>query len=352
MSESVRGQEVLVLDADPRVQQGVHRLLSSVGLIVTALGDPVAAQQEVDERFFSVAVVDVDTPQPWEGLNFLQYVKDRSPATQLLVLSARRTFEVAVRSFRAGAADVIIKEPEQVEYLKNRVIEQARRGMKTEFGRRLLAEVAQAHDEFFTRLMETSKRIVDLEERIAGRFEGSTASTSSGSGVAAFLILVVDGDETLAQVLREHAETEGYSVQWASTGGEALDLIAQKGVHLAIVQHDLPDLAGTMVVRSIKQLSSDTIVLEVVSPSQGAGRVDVVEAARTISLIPNLTDYREIVGRIGELKEAYRARGRERRYLRAFRAQHFDFIKRYVDLKQRIAQALGETAKLPVVGDF
>jgi DNA-binding NtrC family response regulator len=349
MSESVRGQEVLILDADAGVQQGVYQLLSTVGLIVTALADPAAARKEVADRFFSVALVDVDTPAPGEGLGFLQYIKERSPATQLLVLSARRTFEMTVRAFRAGAMDVIIKEPDSVEYLKSRVVELARRGLRTEVSRKLLTEVGQAHEEFLNRLMEAARRIVDLEERIAGRTEGSAASSDSGR--VEFGILVVDGDGTLADLLEGNVDKEGYTVRWAATGGEAFDLVGQGGIQLALVQRVLPDLPGSMVVKSIKQLSSSTIVLEVAAPGDAPGWVHVVETTRNIPLVAKLTDYKQILPHIAELREAYRAKGRERRYLRAFRAQHFDFIKRYVELKQRIAQALGETAKVPAIGD-
>ena len=349
MSESVRGQEVLILDGDPGVQQGVYQLLSSVGLIVTALGDPAAARKEVSDRFFSVVMVDVDTPSPGEGLGFLQVVKERSPASQLMVLSAKRTFEMAVRAFRAGATDVIIKEPDQVEYMKSRVIELARRGVRTSVSRKLLTEVGQAHEEFLNRLMEASRRIVDLEERIAGRTEGSTAS--SDSAPVGFGILVVDGDGSLADLLEANVDKEGYKVKWAATGGEAFDMVGQGGIQLALVQQQLPDLPGSMVMKSIKQLSSATIVLEVAAPGDTPGWVHVAEASRTIPLVAKMTDYKQILPHISELREAYRAKGRERRYLRAFRAQHFDFIKRYVELKQRVAQALGETAKLPAITD-
>jgi DNA-binding NtrC family response regulator len=340
IESSVRGQEVLLFDGDGRVQQGVYQLLSSAGLIVSAIGDPAAARKEVADRFFSVVLIDIDTPAPGEGLTFLQYVKERSPASVILVLAARRTFEMAVRAFRAGAVDVIIKEPDQVEYLKRRTIEAASEGVKVGLTRRLLKDVAQAHEEFLTRLMETSRRVVDLEERISGRPE---ASTTSDSGNVQFRILVVDGEHELAQVLEQHfGEKGGFAVRWAGHGGEALDSVGSQTIHLALVQDQLPDLPGSMVVRTIKQLSPETIVLEIKAPGEAPGSAEVVEATRNIPLEPQLKDYGQIVGHIHELQEAYKAKGRERKYLRAFRAQHFDFIKRYVELKQRIGEVTGK----------
>jgi len=206
------------------------------------------------------------------------------------------------------------------------------------------------HEEFLTRMMDMSRRLVDMGERLSGHTEGSQAS-SSDSGAVEFGILVVDGDGTLADLLEANVDKEGYTVRWAATGGEAFDMVGQGGIQLALVQRQLPDLPGSMVVHSIKQLASDTIVLEVAAPGDTPGSVYVMETSRNIPLVASLTDYKQILPHISELREAYRAKGRERRYLRAFRAQHFDFIKRYVEMKQRVAQALGQSAKVPAVDD-
>ena len=341
MSDSVRGQEVLILDADAQVQQGVYSLLSSAGLIVSAFGDTAAARKEVADRFFSVVLVDIDTPAPGEGLSFLQHVKECSPATGTLVLCSRRSFEVAVRSFRAGAVDVVVKEPDQVEYLKRRVIETARDGVRVDAVRGLLRDMSQAHEEFLKRMMEAARRIVDFEERLSGRTDGSVSSSDSGAAV--FGILVVDAGQELARHLEQNVPKEGFQVRWAGHGGEALDVVGGGGVHLALVMTELPDLPGSMVVKTIKQLSPETLVIQVTAPSPNApGSAHVIETSRNIPLIAKMHDFSEILGHIGELREAYRAKWRERKYLRAFRAQNFDFLKRYAELKQRIAEVLGE----------
>ena len=40
----------------------------------------------------------------------------------------------------------------------------------------------------------------------------------------------------------------------------------------------------------------------------------------------------------GELRDAFRATSKERRYLAAFRQQHFELLKRYADLKAKLAK--------------
>ena len=44
--------------------------------------------------------------------------------------------------------------------------------------------------------------------------------------------------------------------------------------------------------------------------------------------------------RLDELAEAWRVKARERRYTQAFREKHYDFLRRYVELKTKIERAI------------
>ena len=43
-----------------------------------------------------------------------------------------------------------------------------------------------------------------------------------------------------------------------------------------------------------------------------------------------------------ELAEAWRVKARERRYAQAFRERHYDFLRRYVELKTKIERAIAD----------
>ena len=62
------GVEVLVLDTDTRVHAGIEQLLSEASLHVTCVTEPERALALVDRQFFSVALVDIDTPTPRAGI--------------------------------------------------------------------------------------------------------------------------------------------------------------------------------------------------------------------------------------------------------------------------------------------
>ena len=42
------------------------------------------------------------------------------------------------------------------------------------------------------------------------------------------------------------------------------------------------------------------------------------------------------------LRSAFQAKAKERRYLQAFRAQHYEFLKRYAELKNRVSLLAAE----------
>ena len=113
--------------------------------------------------------MDADTPTPGGGIELLQFARDKSPLTSVVIMTARKSYETAVKAFRAGAADVVLKEPDVVPYLRERVIEAAGEIKATADRNSLLEEVAETHEEFLRRLREVSHELLDLEDRASGR---------------------------------------------------------------------------------------------------------------------------------------------------------------------------------------
>jgi hypothetical protein len=61
-----------------------------------------------------------------------------------------------------------------------------------------------------------------------------------------------------------------------------------------------------------------------------------------LALVVERRACRERHDRLDELAEAFRAKSRERRYMQAFRERHYDFLRRYVELKVKIDRALND----------
>jgi DNA-binding response OmpR family regulator len=74
-------------------------------------------------------------------------------------------------------------------------------------------------------------------------------------------ILVVDDELPLRRLMRLYLTKAGFTVEEASTGGEALAALRRGNVDLAIVDVMLPEIDGFEVIRQARQSSSIPIIL-------------------------------------------------------------------------------------------
>jgi DNA-binding NtrC family response regulator len=328
----VDGQEVLVVDGDEKVQRGLAQLLSSSGLVPTVMADPGRARALAREKYFPVAVIDLDTPSANAGLELVRWFKSDSPITSTFVICSRKVFESAVEAFRAGALDIVVKSPDQVEHLKRRVLEAATAARIRADEERLLGEASAVHEDFLKRLMDTSRRVCELEEQLSG-------AASHGDDDTECQICIVEPNEgdwlfsALNELLRGRP---GYVLRHASSGSEAMDLGGRTRFNIALICDQLPDLSSSMVLSALKQQSPDTIAIRYSRPGMSVGRAEIVDGSRVIPVIAELTDPRQMVARIDELREAQRRTARERRYLGRFRQDNYDLLKKYAELKQKL----------------
>jgi DNA-binding NtrC family response regulator len=335
------GQEVLVVDADDQVVKGLDRLLTRVGMIVTGTHDPVRARDQLLNKFFAVALVDADTPTPGGGIELLQFARDKSPLTSVVIMTARKSYETAVKAFRAGAADVVLKEPDVVPYLRERVVEAATDIKATADRNSLLEEVAETHEEFLRRLRDVAREGLDLEDRVAGREE----SGDDDLGVVS-VVLVDDDAKALEKLEKVMPSAAGWQFRAALTGGEALDVVTQTRPQIVMVKEDLPDLPGSMVVHTVKSGAPDAVTLLYTSAGSGrSGEVKLVDANGTMNTIASYADPGQLGAPLGEIREALRTKSKERRYLASFRQRHFEFLQRYNSIKGRLKEELDRRKK-------
>jgi DNA-binding response OmpR family regulator len=129
------------------------------------------------------------------------------------------------------------------------------------------------------------------------------------------------------------------------SGGEALDHASERQFDLAVVKESLPDLPGRMVVRTLSAQAPETLVLLFAPPaSKRPGRIDRVEGGRLIPLVTELHSPSQLAERLSELYQAQLARRRERRYLAEFRAENYDLLRRFQELRRRLREIDAEGA--------
>jgi DNA-binding NtrC family response regulator len=333
-SASLVGVEVLVLDGDRGVHTCIEQLLSDAHLHVTCAAHTAKALQLVERRFFSVALIDIDTPAPGAGLGTISMLKQKSPTSMVIAMARRRSYDDAVDAVRAGAIDLILKAPESLAHLKDRVLDAAGRSISRRKVDSVLADMHGTHEELLHRFMETERRAIDLADRAAGRDPLRTFNFGD------LRVLVVDEVDDLAAAMAD-ANPKGFEFVHATSGGEGLDRISSGTFHYAIIAEDVSDLPAMTLARTIRNQHPDAVVLTFLGPAAN-GKISLVETAGTRVLVKPFTDAQVLIDRLDELAEAWRAKARERRYTQAFREKYYNFLRRHVELRTRIEHAIHE----------
>jgi CheY-like chemotaxis protein len=69
-----------------------------------------------------------------------------------------------------------------------------------------------------------------------------------------YSILIADDDTSCRQALRDIMEPEGYRTLLASSGEEALDIVREADVHLAMLDLHMPTLTGLETLQLVRQI--------------------------------------------------------------------------------------------------
>jgi DNA-binding response OmpR family regulator len=83
-------------------------------------------------------------------------------------------------------------------------------------------------------------------------------------------LLVVEDEERIASFLAKGLRAHGYSVEWVSSGREALQRVTEADISLVILDLGLPDLDGLEVLEGLRERGATVPVLVL----SARGRVD------------------------------------------------------------------------------
>jgi two-component system NtrC family sensor kinase len=106
---------ILVVDDEEAIRIAVVRVLAQKGYAITAAQNAEEALRHVEENEFDLVILDIGMPNV-DGLTLLTQIKGLAPRTEAVMLSARGSIEIAMRSVQAGAFD-FIEKPYQNEKL-------------------------------------------------------------------------------------------------------------------------------------------------------------------------------------------------------------------------------------------
>ncbi|MGC3997950.1 MAG: sigma-54 dependent transcriptional regulator [Anaeromyxobacter sp.] len=113
---------ILVVDDEPSMRELLEIMLRKQGHVVATAAGLAAARAVVAEQDLDLVVTDLRLG-PDSGLDLLRLVKERTPATEVVMITAFATTENAIQAMKLGAYDYVLK-PFKVDEL-SLVVEKA-----------------------------------------------------------------------------------------------------------------------------------------------------------------------------------------------------------------------------------
>jgi len=168
-------------------------------------------------------------------------------------------------------------------------------------------------------------------------------------------ILVVDDEAVMADSLKQNLREEGYLVDTAATGAEAIELFDQGGHHLAICDLQLPDMDGLEVMRHMKDARPTTEVIVVTGYGSVPKAVEATKAG-AFYFVEKPFDFEEIqplVEKALERRELVAEAANMRRQL-STRAEYFNIIgasKAMQTIYETIESVAKSDANVLIVGE-
>src|SRR3989449_7340008 len=168
-------------------------------------------------------------------------------------------------------------------------------------------------------------------------------------------VLVVDDEPMMSDSLRQHLSDEGYAVDTAASGAEAIDLFDGGAHHLAICDLQLPDMDGLNLLRHIKDSRPSTEVIVVTGYGSVQRAVEATKAG-AFYFVEKPFDFEELQLLIQKAleKQELKAWAADMRHQMSTRSEYFNIIgasKQMQTIYETIESVAKSDANVLIVGE-
>ena len=321
--------DLLIVDAHERERQGIASFFERQGHRVTVTGDAREGQAFVRERFFALVLVDIDI-EPWGGLEFVTFVRGQSPRSEVVLLTVRRAWDVAVGGYRRGAVEVVFKDQSDAARLTELVDRASRRWSGDGAGaENLAAEAKQLLDEMLARMLEMSQHVPATQSRLQTMPQGNVR------------VAVVDHEPAMQQALAAASAASRssgpvFEVTALQSGGAALDALSGAPPDVLVTRDDLLDLPATTLVAGLHERSPELLAVVYGAAPGGGAQATIYEEGHAVRTVRPLADPAPLVREVLMLVERASASLARRHVMDLFRLEHSDLLRRYGVLRGRL----------------
>lgn len=160
MSDSGR---ILVVDDEPDIRDVCRRTLTAMGFSVSSAPDGQAALRQLEAQDFDFVLTDLAMPEPVDGQKLAETVKQKTPATDVVIMTAYPTLETAVPLLKNGIYDYLTKpfSPDLLQSVVSRCFQKRRLSEELSREKRQCQELSAAYAEL--------QKVEHLKESILSR---------------------------------------------------------------------------------------------------------------------------------------------------------------------------------------
>lgn len=109
-------RSVIIIDDEQSIRDLLSRILSLEGFDVASFESAKEALESIEMRFYHIAIIDVKLPDI-NGIELTKIIKERSPETEIIVMTAYATIKDGVEAMKNGAYDYFEKGKDEDEII-------------------------------------------------------------------------------------------------------------------------------------------------------------------------------------------------------------------------------------------
>ena len=180
--------KILVIDDDVSFCVMLKTFLEKKGFVVTNAFNSKDAEQAVDKENFDVVLTDVRLPDS-DGIELLKYIKNKSAASQVILMTGYTEIKTAVNAMKLGAFDYVGKpiNPDEIVFTINQALEkkgsnQASATYKTTKQKSASTLDADTDSEFVRGASKASKQLHEYIDLVAPTNMSVLIIGDSGTG--------------------------------------------------------------------------------------------------------------------------------------------------------------------------
>ena len=180
---------ILVVDDEPDICKALAFLLGREGYAVTTANSGEQALAKLKEEPFDVVLTDLKMGQI-DGMGVLEKVRETSPDTAVIMMTAFASVESAIEAIKKGAADYIVKpfHNEEIKLTIKRILEQKRLvteniALKQQISQRLTYKNVVASSASMLKIFDTLEKVSPTKSNIL-----ILGESGSGKGLIAEII--------------------------------------------------------------------------------------------------------------------------------------------------------------------